>query len=172
MTDRVSDCMNDWIVPDWPAPPNVRALFTTRNGGASVGPYASLNLGDHVGDDPLNVEKNRNLLRQFLPGEPMWLKQVHGTAAVDADNHSCMAPCDWRCRFQPPPRQCLRGTRSRLPAHSFVRPGGNNGGCHSCRLERNGRRSDRTNLIRNRGREHAHDGMARPGDWAQPFRGR
>ena len=57
ITDRVSDCMSDWIVPDWPAPPNVRALFTTRNGGASVGPYASLNLGDHVGDDPLNVEK-------------------------------------------------------------------------------------------------------------------
>jgi YfiH family protein len=91
--------MSDWIVPGWPAPPNVRALFTTRNGGASAGPYASLNLGDHVGDDPLNVEKNRNLLRQFLPGEPMWLKQVHGTAAVDADNHSCMAPCTGDAAF-------------------------------------------------------------------------
>jgi YfiH family protein len=68
-------------------------LFTTRNGGASVGPYASLNLGDHVGDDPSNVEKNRNLLRQALPSEPMWLKQVHGTAAVDVDNDSCIAPC-------------------------------------------------------------------------------
>jgi hypothetical protein len=85
--------MNDWIVPDWPAPPTVRALFTTRNGGTSIGPYASLNLGDHVGDDPLNVKKNRSLLRQMLPSEPMWLKQVHGTAAVDVDNDSCMASC-------------------------------------------------------------------------------
>jgi hypothetical protein len=85
--------MNDWIVPDWPAPRKVRTLFTTRNGGTSIGPYASLNLGDHVGDNPLNVEKNRRLLRHILPGEPMWLKQVHGTAAVDVDNDSCMAPC-------------------------------------------------------------------------------
>ncbi len=42
---------------------------------------------------PLNVEKNRSLLRHVLPGEPTWLKQVHGTAAVNADNDSCMAPC-------------------------------------------------------------------------------
>ena len=45
----------DWIVPDWPAPPNVKALFTTRNGGSGSGPYASLNLAAHVGDDPLTV---------------------------------------------------------------------------------------------------------------------
>ena len=40
------------IVPDWPAPPAVRSLLTTRRGGVSRPPYASLNLGDHVGDDP------------------------------------------------------------------------------------------------------------------------
>jgi polyphenol oxidase len=89
----MSEYMNDWIVPDWPAPPTVRALFTTRNGGASAGPYASLNLGDHVGDNPLNVEKNRNLLREVLPSGPTWLKQVHGPTAIDVDNDSCVAPC-------------------------------------------------------------------------------
>ena len=35
----------DWIVPDWPAPPGVRAFATTRAGGVSKGEYASLNLG-------------------------------------------------------------------------------------------------------------------------------
>lgn len=85
--------MNDWITPDWPAPGNVKALFTTRNGGISSGPYASLNLGDHVGDDPASVEQNRALLRQVLPGEPRWLKQVHGTTPIGIDNYDCSAPC-------------------------------------------------------------------------------
>ena len=39
------------IEADWPAPKNVRAIATTRVGGVSVGSYASLNLGAHVGDD-------------------------------------------------------------------------------------------------------------------------
>lgn len=83
--------MNDWITPDWPAPPNVKALFTTRNGGVSRAPYASLNLGDHVGDDPCAVEQNRALLRRFLPGEPRWLKQVHGTNTISIDRNDCAA---------------------------------------------------------------------------------
>lgn len=78
--------MNDWITPDWPAPHNVRALFTTRNGGVSLGNYASLNLGDHVGDDPAAVQQNRTLLRRVLPGEPRWLKQVHGTTPIQMDD--------------------------------------------------------------------------------------
>lgn len=73
-----------FIVPDWPAPPNVHALVTTRAGGVSVGPYASLNLGDHVGDDPAAVAANRALLRRQLPAEPVWLRQVHGIRCVDA----------------------------------------------------------------------------------------
>ena len=47
------------IVPDWPAPANVKALQTTRNGGISAAPYDTLNLGDHVGDAPMNVARNR-----------------------------------------------------------------------------------------------------------------
>lgn len=77
----------DLIRPDWPAPATVRAFATTRAGGCSRGVYASLNLGDHVGDDPAAVEGNRRCLRQVLalPAEPLWLQQVHGIAVADAD---------------------------------------------------------------------------------------
>lgn len=67
------------IEADWPAPPNVRAMMTTRLGGASTGAFASLNLGAHVGDLPAAVAENRRRLRARLPGEPLWLDQVHGT---------------------------------------------------------------------------------------------
>ncbi len=70
----------EFIVPDWPAPPVVRALSTTRPGGVSAAPRDSLNLGDHVGDAPASVLANRRILRDAagLPAEPLWLEQVHG----------------------------------------------------------------------------------------------
>ncbi|MHB1532212.1 peptidoglycan editing factor PgeF [Acidithiobacillus sp.] len=73
------------IVPDWPAPPGVRAAITLRAGGASAGPYASFNLGEHVGDDAQRVAENRARLQQrlALPRAPAWLTQVHGTRVVD-----------------------------------------------------------------------------------------
>lgn len=74
----------DLLVPDWPAPANVRALATTRAGGVSLPPWDGLNLGDHVGDDPAAVAENRRRLRQVLPAAPLWLRQVHGTRCVDA----------------------------------------------------------------------------------------
>ena len=76
----------DWIVPDWPAPANVRALITTRSGGVSAGPFASMNLGQRVGDDTESVRTNRALLRELLPAEPKWLVQVHGVGVADADS--------------------------------------------------------------------------------------
>lgn len=77
-----------WIAPEWPAPPRVRALSTTRLGGISSGPYASLNLADHVGDAPDRVARNRALLaeRAGLPGAPLWLRQVHGCTVLTADD--------------------------------------------------------------------------------------
>jgi purine-nucleoside/S-methyl-5'-thioadenosine phosphorylase / adenosine deaminase len=69
-----------FLVPDWPAPPRVRAAVTSRVGGVSRGPYASLNLGDHVGDAPQAVAENRARLEAALglPAAPLWLRQVHG----------------------------------------------------------------------------------------------
>lgn len=65
------------IVPDWPAPANVRALVTTRGCG---------NLATHVGEDPAAVAAARARLRRLLPAEPLWLTQVHGTCCVRADD--------------------------------------------------------------------------------------
>ena len=58
--------MIECLVPDWPAPPAVRAAVSTRAGGVSGAPWDSLNLGDHVGDDPACVAENRRLLRAQL----------------------------------------------------------------------------------------------------------
>jgi YfiH family protein len=65
----------------------VHALSTFRGGGVSVAPYASLNLGDHVGDAPEPVAENRRRLKAAagLPAEPAWLTQVHGTNVADLD---------------------------------------------------------------------------------------
>ncbi|WP_283743576.1 peptidoglycan editing factor PgeF [Sideroxydans sp. CL21] len=82
------------ITPEWPAPANVKALQTTRQGGISTAPYDTLNLGLHVGDSPQAVARNRQLLEPFLPSEPVWLEQVHGTVVADADSASCHVQAD------------------------------------------------------------------------------
>jgi YfiH family protein len=73
-----------FFIPDWPMPPGVCSLMTTRQGGVSREPFASFNLGDHVGDDPGDVHANRALLGALIKATPAWLNQVHGTQVVDA----------------------------------------------------------------------------------------
>ena len=73
---------DDWLVPNWPAPRHVHALFTTRAGGVSSAPFDSFNLGDHVRDDPAAVANNRERLRHLLDARPVFLQQVHGTAVT------------------------------------------------------------------------------------------
>lgn len=66
--------------------PGVRAGFTRRRGGRSAGPWAGLDLGLHVGDDPQDVLANRRLVAGWA-GMPVWYpRQVHGTdvAVLDA----------------------------------------------------------------------------------------
>lgn len=75
----------DWLTPDWPAPAGVHALCTTRVGGVSNSPYDSLNLGDHVGDDPTHVATNRVILQQAMSARPVFLNQVHGTQVLRLD---------------------------------------------------------------------------------------
>lgn len=86
--------MADLLIPDWPAPATVRALQTLRSGGCSPSPWDSLNLGDHVGDDPTRVAANRAALRRHLPAEPLWLQQVHGIAVAAADVPPTALPAD------------------------------------------------------------------------------
>ena len=72
----------EWAGPSWNG---VRAFCSERAGGVSLPPYAGLNLGIHVGDDPSAVAENRARLRAELPAEPCWLDQVHGIDVFDAD---------------------------------------------------------------------------------------
>ncbi|MCK5720243.1 MAG: peptidoglycan editing factor PgeF [Thiomargarita sp.] len=87
--------MLKFIKPNWSAPSQVKAITTTRYGGYSNSPYNSLNLAEHVNDNPSTVIANRLLLKQSLAlaNEPTWLKQVHSTELVTANfsNYNCVA---------------------------------------------------------------------------------
>jgi len=82
LAQRIAAAGLDWIVPDWPVPLSVHALMTTRHGGVSRGPLATMNLGAHAGDTDDALAENRRRLRSILPAEPRWLSQVHGTAVA------------------------------------------------------------------------------------------
>jgi polyphenol oxidase len=87
----------EWLVPDWPAPPEVRALSSQRRGGVSAAPFESLNLGVHVGDSAESVAENRRRLSAAarVPTEPAWLSQQHGTNVLDLDGpHDAPAGAD------------------------------------------------------------------------------
>lgn len=90
----MNNLLQPCLIPEWPAPANVKALQTTRNGGYSAAPYASLNLGIHVGDNPLTVNRNRMLLSPLMPSEPVWLNQVHGVEVIDATFAGCLPQGD------------------------------------------------------------------------------
>ncbi|HVK20523.1 MAG TPA: peptidoglycan editing factor PgeF [Actinokineospora sp.] len=66
----------------------IRRVVTTREGGASAAPYASFNLGEHVGDDPVAVAANRARLADELGLERdrlVWMEQVHGRTVAVVD---------------------------------------------------------------------------------------
>ena len=75
----------EWLQAQWPAPPRVRALCTSRHGGSSTGVYDTLNLGTHVGDAPASVAANRAALAQALGVRPVFLTQVHGSRLLMLD---------------------------------------------------------------------------------------
>ncbi len=97
----------NWIKPTWPAPLNVSALTTVREGGVSVAPYDSFNFALHVEDDPKAVLANRALLKSqaHLPQEPLWLKQTHSTRVVDVadffNQENPIVDADASVAFQP-----------------------------------------------------------------------
>jgi hypothetical protein len=65
----------------------VEAFVTDRFGGVSVGPYESLNLGLHVGDDPVDVAENRERVARAVgirADHLIFVDQVHGARIVDA----------------------------------------------------------------------------------------
>jgi hypothetical protein len=72
----------DWLVPQWPVPPHVLAVCTTRAGGISAAPYDQLNLGEHVGDRAQDVAVNRGILQRAIKARPVFLSQVHGIEVI------------------------------------------------------------------------------------------
>ena len=62
--------------------PRVRAGFTLRPGGLSVGPHEGLDLALHVGDDPVAVRENRALLAAWAGAPVRFARQVHGTTVA------------------------------------------------------------------------------------------
>lgn len=105
-----------FIRADWDAPTHIHALTTTRQGGESTGPYTGLNLGDHVDDLPEAVSANRHLLIQAtgLQQPPQWLKQVHGTAVVEAQADGLVRTAD-ACFSSKPGQGCIVMTADCLP---------------------------------------------------------
>ena len=93
----------DALLPDWPAPPRVRALMSLRAGGVSAPPYASLNLGDHVGDEAAAVQGNRALLAERLGAAPVFMQQVHGTAVERLPSPQAVPVADACMSLQPGP---------------------------------------------------------------------
>ncbi|HXQ63866.1 MAG TPA: peptidoglycan editing factor PgeF [Steroidobacteraceae bacterium] len=92
-----------WVAAEWPAPPGVFAGVTTRAGGVSAGPFATLNLATRIGDDPGAVATNRARLKASLalPAEPLWLRQMHGTAVVVHDGTRADPEADAAVAFEP-----------------------------------------------------------------------
>jgi len=114
-TTSTANAMIECIHPAWPAPPAVRACTTTRIGGVSKGPWAGLNLGDHVGDDSDAVAENRARLSAELrlPEQPRWLDQVHGTRVCMPSTGNAL-PAD-ACFEDRPGRVCAVLTADCLP---------------------------------------------------------
>jgi hypothetical protein len=107
------------IRASWPAPQNVVAFTSTRIGGVSVGPYASCNLGDHVGDNEMAVQDNRRLLREqhlFDEADPVWLNQVHGDRVRILDSQRPLTRLMGDASYtQTPQRICAVMTADCLP---------------------------------------------------------
>lgn len=71
-----------FLRPDWAVDARVGALMSTREGGVSVAPFDSLNLGRSVGDAPEAVVENRRRFEAAIGAPPVWLSQVHGVRVL------------------------------------------------------------------------------------------
>lgn len=124
MSAGVAQAPLEVLTPAWPAPEGVRARFTLRAGGVSSGPYASLNVGAHVGDDPAAVAENRRRVRAHLslPAEPAWVEQVHGIGVLELDA-TASAGCADALIARGPGRVCVVQVADCLPVLFAARDG-------------------------------------------------
>jgi polyphenol oxidase len=100
---------NGFILPDWPAPANIRAYTSLRESGVGT-------------DDHLNSTLLNELLP--LPNEPFWLKQIHGTNVVPASQHQTSAHPEADASYTDTPNTvCVIRTADCLPVFITNRQG-------------------------------------------------
>lgn len=118
--------LQHYIIPDWPAPKNVFAYTTTRQGGHSKPPFDSFNFSYSSGDNHDDVAANHLQLKNELklPSNPCWLKQVHGKEVVCADHAEKYTIADGAFATKAN-TICVVSTADCLPVF-FCHPAGNN----------------------------------------------
>lgn len=85
MSDAI-DLKPTLLLPDWPAPANVRAFVTTRETGPSQDDFAAFNPATHVGDNADHVALCRRLMHKEIGDDRplLWLNQTHGARVLQA----------------------------------------------------------------------------------------
>ena len=107
MSARLAAAGLDWVVPDWPAPANVHAVSTTRNGiGGAAIDFSPRCAG---------ADAARSILRRLLPAEPNWLSQAHGRDVVSADADWTRPPRADAAVARAPAKVCTVLTADCLP---------------------------------------------------------
>ncbi len=165
------------LVPDWPAPPNVRAVVTTRFAAPAHRVRRSIRSisASRCGDSPAAVAANRAALISALalPESPRWLRQVHGTDVLDADaTGSAGQRTRSRCRGRAWRWRRARDPDRRLPADPVLRRRRHGDRGRACRLARACRRRDRGDDRAARCARFAPARLARPGDRRRFLRSR
>ena len=104
------------FTPDWPLPPSVSALSTTRKTGYSLAPFDQFNLATHVDDDVDSVQKNRQLLidQAALTEPPRWLTQTHSNNVIHTKDWHTDIEAD-ACFTDQPNQVCVVMTADCLP---------------------------------------------------------
>lgn len=105
-----------FIKPEWPASSCIHTFTTTRQGGVSLPPYNSLNLGLNVQDNnDLVLENQRRVKTHFqFSTEPLWLKQINGNNVVHANDYFPGIQAD-ACYTDHPEQICVILTADCLP---------------------------------------------------------
>jgi YfiH family protein len=82
---RISNVHPSCLEPEWSAPDNVTAVFTTRVGDNGQPPFGGFNMGHHVGDNECDYISNRSSLFVYEGLDDIqWLDQIHTTVVVNA----------------------------------------------------------------------------------------
>jgi YfiH family protein len=108
-----------------------RILMTTRHGGVSLAPFNSLNLGDHVGDDPVAVAANRKILEKQIGVRPVFMKQVHGMDCIQIDGHTSDGLEADACVTTDPSVACVMMVADCLPVLFWNESGSAVGSAHA-----------------------------------------